>query len=423
MLRVRRSRPRDSNASYVPTHRRASTLAWDNARSATLHGFPHVTTQKTSIYYLRAAAYPSYSSPFLDPNKSENIFRVGSFNSGPSSALLPDSIVWILLWMPRLASVLRSRTHSPVRPRDTRSLENSGRSEIKAPHRSRPLSAIEPRIRCSRLHLSGASVYGDQTMFMPLDVTPRGCDLRTRGKLEPFHVAGPPLLHPLDVDVDLRCTTTPGLPLCAVLLPLHRDAAALPALSSPSALPSTALSTGCIGTRTVIPRVPPRPLSQSHPACLVRASSRPFAVDPTPHSAYMARTRDPGAGCMTLVAPSPLVLSARTSAACTSTTFTLASDLRTGAGKERREPLTLRRSPITTQGPKWRWRMPIVMARDSGARICIRTRGRHAYLRSPARRSLPPPRRLLLDLLTLGAHPVPSRCYTACFVSSTSPDI
>ncbi|KAF8193100.1 hypothetical protein K438DRAFT_1969588 [Mycena galopus ATCC 62051] len=42
---------------------------------------------------------------------------------------------------------------------------------------------------------------------------------------------------PPDVDVDLRCTTTPGLPLCAVLLPLHPEAAALPALSSPTAPP------------------------------------------------------------------------------------------------------------------------------------------------------------------------------------------
>ncbi|KAF8139143.1 hypothetical protein K438DRAFT_722034 [Mycena galopus ATCC 62051] len=69
--------------------------------------------------------YPFQYSLFIPKpvvsQKSEHIFRVSSFSSGPSSARFPDSIVWILLWMPCLASVLRSRTHSPVRSRDTRS--------------------------------------------------------------------------------------------------------------------------------------------------------------------------------------------------------------------------------------------------------------------------------------------------------------
>ncbi|KAF8193176.1 hypothetical protein K438DRAFT_1969664 [Mycena galopus ATCC 62051] len=97
---------------------------------------------------------------------------------------------------------------------------------------------------------------------------------------------------------------------------------------------------------------------------------------------------------LTSAAPSPLVLSPRTSTACTPTTFTLASDLRTNAGKER-EPLTVRQREVEMEDAH----------RHGSPEFCIRTRGRHAHL-SPARRSLPPPRRLLyplLDVLALGA--------------------
>ncbi|KAF8193160.1 hypothetical protein K438DRAFT_1969645 [Mycena galopus ATCC 62051] len=74
----------------------------------------------------------------------------------------------------------------------------------------------------------------------------------------------------------------------------------------------------------------------------------------------------------------------------TSVTSTLTSDLRTSASKER-EPLTLRPSPIAMHGPKWRWRMPIVMARDSKAAefACERAEGTHSIGRPPAAASLP----------------------------------
>ncbi|KAF8193171.1 hypothetical protein K438DRAFT_845416 [Mycena galopus ATCC 62051] len=158
VLRVLRSRPRDSNTSYVPTHRRASTLARDIARSATLHGCPHVTTQKTSIYYL--------SNHFSSRRRTYPRIPRTSFVSAGSTARHPALVVWTQSFVYRCECPVQHfarRTHRAYTVLSAPVLRSHGPggSEIKALHRSRPLSVIEPRIRCSRLHLSGASVYPD----------------------------------------------------------------------------------------------------------------------------------------------------------------------------------------------------------------------------------------------------------------------
>ncbi|KAF8193175.1 hypothetical protein K438DRAFT_1969663 [Mycena galopus ATCC 62051] len=171
-------------------------------------------------YILPPCQYPLFIPKPVVSQKSENIFRVSSFNSGPSSARFPDLIVWILLWMPHLASVLHSRTHSPVRSRDTRS-QGPRRSEIKAPQRSRPLS-IEPRIRCSRLHLSGASVYG--------------ATCEREASSSPF-TSLDPLSSTRSTSTSTSAVRRRQVFLCAPFSYLHPEAAAQPALSSPTAPP------------------------------------------------------------------------------------------------------------------------------------------------------------------------------------------